>query len=257
MIDLGGLSVLVTRPDPEGSELCEMIENHGGYAYHLPTIDIAPPSDMTAFSEAIKKLGEVEWLIFISPQSVYASVPAIRRAWPEFPEQVKFASVGPGTAKALHQAGYLVAIHPSTEWNSEGLLNLPVFNEVKGKKIAIIRGEGGREKIDQVLSKRGAKLLQVIAYRRILPKVHVKEPLQLCQQGKIDVIISTSFESVKNLKILLGNEGWPYIQKIPLLVISERIKGLAHDLGFKTIWVTHKACHQAILKTLAQNRKET
>jgi len=247
MNDLHDLHILVTRPALQGTEICRLITDRCGHAIHFPTIAFAPPPDQLAFQQAIALLGEQEWLIFISPQSVYASVDHIRKAWPQWPQQVKFAAVGAGTVKALHEAGYEVSSWPMTDWGSDGLLALPEFQSVFGKKIAIIRGMGGREIVDKVLTARGAYILPVLAYERILPTVDVSECLQLLKQRIINRIVCTSYEGVKNLKILVGETGWPYLKGIPLIVMSERIKTLAHDLGFQTIWVTRHASQTAIL----------
>jgi len=255
MINLHNLHILVTRPQPQGEELCRLIKDHGGQATHFPTIAFAPPPDIQAFQQALTNLGEQDWLIFISPQAVYATVAYIRQQWPHFPDSVKFAAVGAGTAKALNDAGYNVAIHPETNWCSEGILELPEFRSVSDKKIAIIRGVGGREMLDNCLAERGAQLLSVIAYERILPKIDINPCLALLKQGTIDIIVCTSYEGVKNLKILFGEAGWPYIKDIPVIVMSERIKLLAHDLGFGKIWVTHHASQAAVLEMVAEKGK--
>jgi uroporphyrinogen-III synthase len=255
--NLINLRVLVTRPEPQASELSQLIENAGGVAVNFPTIEFAPPLDMDSFHDAINHLGNQEWLIFISPHAVYASVPFIRQRWPEFPPQVKFAAVGEGTAKALFEAGYNVAAVPENQWNSEGLLAMPVFqpSQISEQKVAIIRGVGGREYLDKVLAERGARVTPVIAYQRVLPQIDVTDYLSMLKQHRIDVIVCTSFEGVRNLKILFGQTGWTYLQVLPIIVMSERIKMLARDLGFQTIWVSRNASQTAILELLVTLRK--
>lgn len=241
------LNILVTRPDPAGSALCQHIKGNGDHPIHLPTIAFQQ------LQSSYTKLGDQDWLIFLSPRAVYTSVPAIRREWPEFPNQVKFAAVGAGTAQALHDAGY-IAIHPQQDWSTEGLLDMPEFKTISGKKIAIIRGEGGRELLADKLVERGASITEIIAYKRVLPTVDMNAYLQLLKQDKIDVIICSSFDGVQNLKKLVGDKGWLYLKNIPLIVVSERIKMLAHTVDFQTIWAANNASHAAILETLEQNR---
>lgn len=253
MKDLAGINILVARPKPQADALCEAILAHGGYPIHFPTLQFAPPRDETLLHSAISQLGEQDWLIFISPQAVYASIAHIRRVWPHFPDTVQWMAVGSGTANALLQAGYR-AMTPETEWNSEGLLALPAFQQVKGKKIAIIRGEGGRQLLDKTLAERGASILPVIAYERVLPTVDNSDCLERLKQHTIDVIVCSSYEGVRNLKILLGDVGWPYLAEIPLLVMSERIKMLAEDLGFRRLWVARDI--DEILVVAAEIRKK-
>lgn len=244
--DLSTIYVLVTRPGNAGAELCEQVIARGGNALHFPVIAFAPPADAEAFQQAIKGLGEQDWIIFNSPQAVKAAVPAMRAAWPNFPECVQFAAVGSGTAKALHEAGYVGALYPEQEWSSEGLLELPALQQVSGKKIAIVRGEGGREFLEKILSERGAEVTSCMAYRRILPTTDASVCLELMRQKKLQVIVAGSFESVSNLQLLLGNDCWPLLKEIPLIVMSERVKKLAAETGFQTIWVSQNAALELI-----------
>lgn len=252
-IYLDDLQVLVTRPDPQGSELCQLINDHGGKGILMPTIAFESP-DEAEFQQSIADLAHKNWLIFISPQSVLMSIPKIRAKWPSLPDTVKFAAVGARTAQALKDAGYN-AVYPEHEWNSEALLEMPEFEDVVGQHIAIVRGgEGGREVIEHRLLARGAHVTNIIAYHRVLPTVDMTEPMHLLRQHRIDVIVCSSFTNVRHLKTLYGEAGWSLLKDIPLIVVSDRIKLLARELGFKTIWTAANPSYEAILETLAQKR---
>lgn len=251
--DLSSLYILVTRPGDAGADLCAQIEVHGGKAVHFPVIDFAPPADEQAFQESIHALGKQDWIVFNSPQSVRSAVPMMRAVWPEFPPFVKFAAVGAGTSKALHAAGYIAALYPQREWSSEGLLAMPEFQNVSGKRIAIVRGAGGRELLEKILRERGANVTSCIAYQRILPMVNASACFQLIREKKLQVIVAGSFESVSNLLLLLGSDCWPLVKEIPLIVMSERVKKLAAESGFRTIWVTETASNSAVLDLIAKN----
>jgi uroporphyrinogen-III synthase len=252
--DLSGLSILITRPEPQALSLSKMIVDAGGRAIKFATIAFQSPDDTKQFLDDIKHLGAQDWLIFVSPQAVYSAVPEIRRAWPDFPSTVKFAAVGKGTARALQEAGYNPEVYPAKEGGA-GLLELPAFQSPQGLRIAIIRGEGGRELIDPELSARGATVLTLIAYKRVLPEVDATPIEKLLAEGAIHVIICTSFEGVKNLKILLAQQ-WGVLKKIPLCVASDRIKRLAKNLGFETIWVPHEMSNTAIVQLLMEKRND-
>lgn len=249
------LCVLVTRPSPEGDVLAHHIEALDAKTLVLPTIQFVPSPDPEAYQNAIAKLGDQDWLVFTSPQAVYSSVPDIRRYWPEFPSHVQFAAVGAGTARALLHAGYR-AVYPEQDWSSEGVMALPEFQSLTGKKIAIIRGVGGRDVLKQWFVDRGAFVLPVVSYQRICPKVDMAQYLAAAKNKIIDVIICTSTEGMLNLKHLFGDSGWPLLRVIPLIVTSDRIKMLAYQTGFQTIWVAQNASHVAILDLLGQKRNE-
>lgn len=252
---LNKMNVLVTRPDPGGTALCKLITDAGGQAHHLPTIAIESMSHSEVFRDQVKALSDQDWLIFISPQAVLAAWPVIKAVYDRLPEHLGIAAIGPGTANALAAEGVQGIVCPKEHFCSEGLLALPAFQSVKGKKMSIIRGNAGRDVLEKTLQSRGAVVMPVIAYQRVLPHVDVVPFLVLMQKNAIDVIVCGSYETVNNLKILFGDCYWPIVNRIPLLVVSSRIEELARQLGFRTIWVARNASHEAILETLAKKGK--
>lgn len=254
MINLKDWRILITRPEPQCSELAELIHALNGHPIKLPAIAFAPPSDLRAYKQALTALDECSWIIFTSPQAVYRSAKDIKTLWPQFSPLVKIAAIGAGTAKALTEEGLAVDALPANQWNSEGILDLPAFQHLADKQIAIITGEDGRELLEKTLKARGASVIKVVAYQRQLPVIDMQPFQTLLQQGQLDVAICTSYEGMRNLKILFGQSYWSQLQVLPMLVVSDRIKALAYELGFQTIWVAPNASHKAILETLAQRR---
>lgn len=250
------INILVTRPYPSGAELCEQIELHGAHAIHLPTIAFTSPKNINQLKTTLHQLKNQHYIIFISPQAVQAALPLISKKWPAFPARVKLAGIGKGTAHALHQAGYRSVIYPKKKWDSKGLLALPAFRSVKGKKIAIIRGDPGREVLEQTLTHRGARILSLVIYRRLIPEIEMKSYRMLLKQHTIDVIVATSGEGVINLTKMIGKASHNLLIQVPLIVVSKRIKVLAQNLGFQTIWIAQDASHHMILKILTKKRKE-
>lgn len=254
---LDGLTVLVTRSDEAGALLCEKIEAEGGGALHYPTLAFAPPPSLAAYQAAMAELYQQAWLIFISPQAVSATLPELLALWPHLASRVKVACVGGATAQALQAAGIQTAICPDSDWSSEGLLNMEVFQWVQGVNIAIIRGEGGREKIDRILNDRGANVLPVIAYRRVIPRI--SDAMQTAVMAaisakEIDIVIATSFSSVEHLKQMVDQTAWPVLQTTPISVMSERVQLLAQEVGFQNVWVNQSASDEAIISLLVRER---
>jgi uroporphyrinogen-III synthase len=249
MQNLNKLTVMVTRPKPQGEILCEKIREAGGNAIYFPTIEIKPPKDIMVFTQQIKKLDQYDWIVFISPQAVYQSVQTIQKCWPQFPSKVKVAALGGGTADALRHAHLPVDASPTDDWRSEGLLDDADFKKLAGKKVALISGGRGREFLAETLTVRGAKLTNIIAYQRCLPQVDVSEPVHLLQAHKVDIILCTSGEILYNLKVLL-EEAWEDLQHVPVVVVSERMQMLAYQLEFETIILAKNASHQAMLAVL-------
>lgn len=258
MQNLNGLTVMVTRPKPQGGILCEQIRAAGGRAIDFPTIEIQPPEDLAAFTRGIASLDQYDWVVFVSPQAVYQSIQTIQQYWPTFPAVVKVAALGGGTAEALSQANLPVDAYPADDWRSEGLLDDVSFQKLAGKKIALISGDSGREFLAQTLAVRGAHLTNMIAYRRSLPQVDVSEYIHLLQTHGVDIILCTSGEILHNLKVLL-EAAWTDLSRVPVVVVSERMQMLARQLEFEKVLLAKNASHQAmmvILKDMVCQMKE-
>lgn len=249
-MSLHNLRVLVTRPKPQGEELCQEIRSAGGIPVYFPVIEIKPPQDSDALQEQIKQIDQFDWIIFVSPQAVMQSLPFIRDHWPVLPVTVKIATIGSRTAMLLEKAGISVAAVPPQDWRSEGLLRLSEFQQVDHKKIAVFCAAGGRDLLVDTLRQRGAIVTLVMAYQRCLPVIDASETIQLIHSRAIDVIISTSHESLRNMIALLGQENVSYLMNLPLIVVSERIAMYARELGFNQVMLAENASHPCILAAL-------
>lgn len=246
--NLHDLHILVTRPKPQGEELCAKIAELGGRPIYFPTIEIKPISNPDWLRQHMSSLAEYDWMIFISPQAVLHTAALIQQYWPTLPKKIALAAMGEGTKNALEAAGFTNIIYPQDEWNSEGLLNLASFKTITDKKIMLVRGAGGRELLGDTLLARGALVTHWIAYERILPHNHSKLDID-----QIDIMICTSGESLRNLIKLLNNTDETeksVLFTIPLIVISPRLVELAHELGFKKVLMSANASHNALIETI-------
>jgi uroporphyrinogen-III synthase len=242
------LHVMVTRPLPAGEVLCQHVVAAGGRATLFPTIVFLPPIHPAPYTD----MHHYDWWIFTSPQAVYASQLALQEPWQAAQRTIHIAAVGAGTAAALQAAGFSVTALPAdTDWNSEGLLDLAELQHIRGKKIAIVTGTGGRTFLQEQLQARGAAVDPIYVYQRACPAVAVDTPVALLRAGEIDVIVCTSGDGLQNLTSLLSS-AWSDLQGVALIVISERMRTLAVALGFTQIFMAKNASHNAIMETLTQ-----
>ncbi len=220
----------------------------GGSALHLPTIECVP----FPYEANLSQLNQYDWIIFVSVYAVLQSL-----AWiPHIPTKTQIATLGAGTAHALYAAGVEKIIYPADEWTSEGLLKLPEFQDVNGKKILLIRGEGGRDVLEKALIDRGAFVDHWIVYRRIIPICpQLDEYLLLLRKKKIDIIVCTSGESLHNLLKIVGPENHPAVFETILITVSERLVTLAKELGFQRVFLAENASHDAILRGINHVRE--
>ncbi|HEY9016953.1 uroporphyrinogen-III synthase [Thiomicrospira sp.] len=167
--------------------------------------------------------------------------------------QASLVAVGDATAQAIEQQGWPnLAPLPST-FDSEGMLNLAVFAKPNGLRVAIVRGDGGREHLAQSLIEQGAQVEFFEVYQR--------QAAPFCQsiwpifkQAEAPVILFTSVSSLEAFCQSLSaqnpaDQAWCFRQT--LIVFSERIQNAARKLGFSgSILVTPTSSDAAIVDTL-------
>lgn len=245
---LTNIGVLVTRPAHQAQNLCALINQLGARAIMFPTIEIADAEDQDIIRSKIGQLSNHEIVIFISPNAVGKAIPILREIWPIWPEKVKIAAVGKSTAQSLRAHHLPVNYYPQHTYNSEELLSLPVFHEVTGKKIMLFRGAEGRELLTETLLKRGAKVTEVIAYRRKLPKIPTVLPFAY---DEISIIVCTSNTGLQNLVEMCEAIDRSWLQNMSLLVISKRMIPMVKALGFvKPPVLAENATDPAIVRAL-------
>src|SRR4029079_11082017 len=92
---------------------------------------------------------------------------------------------------------------PQTTYDSEGLLALPALAELRGKRIAIFRGEGGRDHLADALRARGAHVDCIACYRRARPASGADGLAEALLQGRAHALTITSSEGLDNLRALV------------------------------------------------------
>ena len=245
---LNGTRVLVTRPEHQAENLSRLIEQRGGIAVRFPTLEIVSRDDADEIKSILANLDRFQWVIFISTNAVNFALKAnsgkIRRT-----EAVRFAAVGQATAQAMKTARLPVDLVPENGYNSEALLAMPQLQQVEGQSFLIVRGEGGHEQLATTLRSKGAEVNYLEVYKRIIPCIDSSPVVELLAQHRLDVITVTSVEALQNLNSMLG-ENNKLLSLIPLVVVSDRIRCIAADMGFDRITVTDSPIDTAILETV-------
>lgn len=227
---LRGARVLVTRPAHQAEALCRLIEQAGGEAVRLPTLEIAEPSDPSTLEHALAALPHAAFAVFVSPNAVERGL-AHLRAHGGWPATLRFAAVGAGTTRALHAAGVAEVLAPRERFDSEALLALLPAEAVRGRHVLLFRGEGGRERLAEELAARGAQVVHAVCYRRIPPPQPDAAALARLARGEIDVVTATSADGLRNLFALADAAGQARLRATPLVVVSARQAEAARALG--------------------------
>lgn len=247
---LQGVGVLVTRPAHQSENLCTLLHQQGANPIVFPVMEIADAEDQSTLLAIIDQLDRFDIAIFISANAVGKAMNLIQGRR-NLPAALKLAAVGRSSAKALERHGRAADIVPAQRFDSEALLAMPELIEVAGKRIVIFRGDGGRELLADTLQQRGADVVYAECYRRVKPEADTGELLYRWARGEISIVVLTSGEGMRNLFDMLGNLGQQWLRKTPMVVMSERLRALAQELGVNAeVLVPDEASDQAVVDTL-------
>ncbi|MGE5153049.1 MAG: uroporphyrinogen-III synthase [Bdellovibrio bacteriovorus] len=247
--DLGGRGILVTRPAAQAEVLCALIRAAKGNPIPFPTLEIAPVADLSRPRTLLSQTWDL--LVFVSRNAVESALALLdgtpgAGAWGQ---ARMLAAVGRATAAALEAAGRAPDLVPAERFDSETLLALPELENLKGGRVLIVRGEGGRALMGEVLAARGAEVHYAEVYRRACPQT---DPGDLLRRWPTEVhlLTATSDEVLLNLHQMLGPAGQPLALATPLVVISARTADTATRLGYRRVRVAQRAEDAAILESL-------
>ncbi len=229
MTRLTGIGVLVTRPEHQASHLCQLIETEGGAAVRYPALVIKPRPDRAAVRAAIGPADRYDLVVFVSANAVRYGADILDQR-----RDVPVAAIGQATAAALNAAGYRVSLMPEEGADSESLLAMPQLAHMSGQRVLIVRGIGGRELLQEVMSSRGAQVqfaevyVRETAYPSMERKAEVEE---LWRQGGISVYTATSVELLEALIGIVTPRCRELIHSTALLTGSQRVAQAAARLG--------------------------
>ena len=252
---LAGFTVLVTRPAGQAEGLCRLIAAAGGEPVTAPLLEIAPCAEPAGALAALHHPDGWDWLIFVSANAVRG---AVALGW-NGGGPARIAAIGEATAAALLKAGVRVDLEPCPPFNSEALLADPRFtlglrspkNAAGGQRILIVRGQGGREHLANVLQQRGATTAYAEVYRRQPATGETFAPyLTGWSERRYDAVIITSGEALSHLDDLLRAAGLDAAPKPALVVLGERLAGLARRLRWPLVSTADRADDAALIQAL-------
>jgi len=228
---------VITRPLHQAGSIQKKLEAADAHTILFPLLKITDPQDPARAKQQLAQLDSYDLIIFVSPNSVTQSLKWFDKSVllnSSTISNTMVASIGKKTAAILQQHGITPDIVPEHHFNSEAFLALPEIQQLGTeqatlKKIAIIRGDGGRDLLHDTLLKRGADVDYIDTYQRYCPQTDANILKQHWQRKELDIIMLTSGSSVANLFKLTKDEDW--INHVTLLLGSQRMQQYVPD-GF-------------------------
>ena len=238
--------VVLTRPEGDNSRLESTLAAQGYDTYIQPLLRIAslPESELPDPPD----LTGDDLCIFISANAARMGLPTLMGGMVE--NGIVSFAVGPRTANVLEVEGLPVIV--PEQMDSEGLLALPELSEVQGRRVVIVKGEGGREVLARELEAKGALVEEYICYRRESALVDSDTFCASLLDYKKIIFQANSGQTLAALTTVLEQcKGASFLQQC-VIVPSQRVADDARNLGWQRVAVADNASDEAFLAALTK-----
>jgi uroporphyrinogen III methyltransferase/synthase len=260
---LSGKTILVTRAAAQSGQLSAELTARGADVKLLPLISFEPPQDYAAMDAALTTIASFDWVLFTSSNAVQAlerRVEQMGLRLDAFAELPRAAAVGPATSDAAEAAGFSVE-YVAADHSGAGLAR-ELGGELRGRKVLLPRSDRANSDLPTALSRCGAIVTEVVAYRNVPPSSTDREKVQETLTGGVDGILFYSPSAVQNFLELVGRERMGTLQgRAVMVAIGHATAAALGVAGMQRIAraadSTTKAVVEALEGHLARTKKRS
>jgi len=199
-LPLFGKRIVVTRARQQTSELTERLLRLGADVLESPTIRITEPQDPQPLRAAVKRAGQYDWIVFTSVNGVESFFRVLRQSGYDTRQLAgtQLCAIGPATSARLEWFGVTADAVPQ-QYSSDGIIErLAHAKQLIGKRVLLPRGDMGGAALTAGLTKLGAQVDEVLAYRTVREKAPEEGLLDALARDEIDWITFTSPSTVRS-----------------------------------------------------------
>ncbi len=234
---LSGKRIVVTRTRKQAGALSSQLRALGADILEIPTIRIAPPTELREFAELVQDAHQYDWIIFTSPNGVEAFFDIFYKLYDDAREigAAKIAAIGPATAQRVKDFHLHVDLQPE-EFVAEAVVReFQKQGGVENLRILLARAEKARDVLPKELSRLGGIVDEAFAYRTEPETGDVTGSRRRFLEEGADLITFTSSSTVENF-LALGLT-WPKNMQVasigPITSKTVRDNGLKVDVEAK------------------------
>ncbi|TMC71209.1 MAG: hydroxymethylbilane synthase [Chloroflexi bacterium] len=228
-VSLRPRAILDTRPelDPAGA----LLLGASGYrVVHVPTVVTATIERNVELERARRELGAYQWVVLTSKRGVAALFDGLEEA---VPRSVRFAAVGPSTARALRDRGVEVDVQPELAVGDEIPRAMAAGGLERGDRVLLARADAAAPSLPVQLWLHGAHVDDVVAYRTVrAPRESMQSLLSALADPALEGIVFASGSAVRGLVELAG----PQVERarsLRVFTIGPSTSAVARSNGFK------------------------
>lgn len=194
-----GQGIVVTRDVEGNAELAEKMTRYGGSVLEFAAIELRRLTHTENFKKAIARISRCDWTLFTSSNGVEVFFEAIAgMGWDaRIFKKTRIAAIGDITARRLKEYGIIADFVPDVFTGKELAKQLARYENLKGKKILLVRSAIASKELAEELTAAGAKVDDVAAYTAVTAKDDPLPIIEALRQGRAQWLTFTSSSTVR------------------------------------------------------------
>ena len=249
---LFGKRVLITRPRHQAHDMVHRLIELGAVPFVLPMVEIREPADWGPVDQAIRTLGQYQWLVFTSANGVDAFLGRLESLGLDLRTlgNTRLAAIGPKTAEALRHYHLNADLVP-TRYQSEDLAAALMTQIQPGQRILLARADRGRDVLREQLATT-CTVEQIAVYSQVDALEADEEMLNALRRGEIEFVTLTSSNIARALLTRLDATCRRRIEtgEIKLVTISGVTSDEVRKLGFTVAAEALQATAEGVIEAM-------
>ena len=226
VVPLHGRAVLDTRPELDAAERAA-IESEGFRVLHVPTIAIGSVAPVE-IERSRARIGDYDWVVVTSKRGVAALFDGMEAP----PGNVRWAAVGPTTARALRERGVRVDCVPDSARGDAIPRAMEEAGPLRGRRVLLARADAAESALPEALEEMGAAVDTLVVYRTITgPEASRQALLDALQDDDLQAIVFASGSAARGLVNLARNDAGR-ARAVRAITIGPKTSAVARELGF-------------------------
>ena len=251
---LAGKRVVITRVAAQSENLARELSARGATPVVFPLVSFAEPDDFAPLDRAIAEVRQFDWLILTSAQAVRAVVERatdLQQPLVRTEGRLRVACVGPVTADSARKADLPVEYVAVTH-NGVALAN-ELGSKLQGAKVLLPRSDRANPDLPRALTRFGAQVTEVIAYRTLRPAETNQDELKRIVNGQADAILFFSPSAVQHFAGLAGAGQLPAIQgKLAITAVGPVTATALREAGVQSAVVAQDTTVVSVVEGLEE-----
>ncbi len=254
---LAGERVLVTRAKDQAGSLAEELAALGATVIEIPVIEIRPLASYAALDATLANIENYDWLILTSANGVEALFARMQTLGlgPENLLHLNIAAIGPATREKIEEHGLPVDVVPE-KYVAESVVEA-LWQQVRGKRVLLVRAKVARDVIPEELRKAGARVHVAEAYETAVPeqsRARLRKALDDPRE-RPTIITFTSSSTARNFVALLDSQNPAQaLRGITVASIGPVTSATLRELGLPVDVEAKEYSIAGLVKALAERR---